>query len=69
MVFALCPYHLNRSVTAGTAKHVILGHLCTRTAKTHAILSLHRDSFVAKVPGLCPDASSSNAYIIIPSGR
>jgi hypothetical protein len=29
----------------------------------------HRDSFLAKVPGLCPDASSSNAYEIIPPGR
>jgi hypothetical protein len=28
-----------------------------------------RDNFPAKVPGLCPDASSSNAYIIIPPGR
>jgi len=24
------------------------------TAKTRAIPSLHRDSFLAKVPGLCP---------------
>ena len=28
--------------------------------KNHSIPSLHRDSFVAKVPGLCPDASSGN---------
>jgi hypothetical protein len=37
--------------------------------KNHAVLSSHRDSFPAKVPGLCPDASSSNAYEIIPPGR
>jgi len=27
---------------------------CTWTAKTRAVPSLHRDSFLAKVPGLCP---------------
>ena len=37
--------------------------------KNRAVLSSHRDSFVAKVPGLCPDASSSNAFAIIPPGR
>jgi len=52
-----------------TAKRVKLSGFCTRTAKTHAILSLHRDNFVAKVPGPNPDASSSNAYWIIPPGR
>ena len=31
------------------------------TGKKRAIRSLHRDSLVAKVPGLCPDASSGNA--------
>jgi hypothetical protein len=30
------------------------------TAKTHAIPSLHRDCFLPKVPGLCPDAASGN---------
>ena len=30
------------------------------TAKTCAIPSLHRDSFLAKVPGPCPDAASGN---------
>jgi hypothetical protein len=30
------------------------------TAKTRAIPSLHRDSFLAKVPGPCPDAASGN---------
>jgi hypothetical protein len=34
------------------------------SAKTRAKPSLHRDSFMAKVPGPCPDASSSNAYEI-----
>jgi hypothetical protein len=28
--------------------------LCTWTSKTRAIPSLHRDSFLAKVSGLCP---------------
>jgi hypothetical protein len=28
--------------------------ICTMTAKTRAIPSLHRDNFLAKVPGLCP---------------
>jgi hypothetical protein len=37
--------------------------------KTYAILSLHRDSFTAKVPGPdsyrdCPDATSSNATFL-----
>jgi len=45
-----------------TATLVKLNQLCIWTAKTHAILSLHRDNLSAKVPGLCPDASSSNAY-------
>ncbi|MFZ0472128.1 MAG: hypothetical protein WAL94_05905 [Bacteroidales bacterium] len=30
------------------------------TAKTRAIPSLHRDNFLAKVPGLCPVLSSGN---------
>jgi hypothetical protein len=25
---------------------------------------LHRDNFLAKVPGLCPDAASVNAYLL-----
>jgi len=52
-----------------TAKRLKISRFCTRTAKTHAILSLHRDNLVAKEPGPCPDASSSNAYWIIPPGR
>jgi hypothetical protein len=32
----------------------MLNQLCTRTAKTRAIPSLHRDSLLAKEPGLCP---------------
>jgi hypothetical protein len=43
-----------------TATHVMLNQLCTLTAKTHAIPSLHRDSFAAKVPGLCPVLASGN---------
>jgi len=31
----------------------MLNQPCTWTAKTRAIPSLHRDSFLAKVPGLC----------------
>jgi len=27
---------------------------CTWTAKTRAVPSLHRDGFLAKVPGACP---------------
>lgn len=34
--------------------------VCTRTAKTRAIASLHSDSFLAKVPGLCPVLASGN---------
>jgi len=33
-------------------------------AKTRAITSLHRDNFLAKVPGLYPDAASVNAYLL-----
>jgi hypothetical protein len=36
--------------------------ICTMTAKTRAIPSLHRDSFLAKVPGLCPVLASGNGY-------
>ena len=32
--------------------------------KKRAILSLHRDSFLAKVPGPCPVLSSSNTYLL-----
>jgi hypothetical protein len=32
----------------------MLNWLCTWTAKTRAVPSLHRDSFLAKVPGPCP---------------
>ena len=34
-----------------TATRVMLNKICTRTAKTRAIPSLHRDHFTAKVPG------------------
>ena len=37
-----------------TATLVMLIKICIWTAKTRAIPSLHRDSFIAKVPGLCP---------------
>jgi len=33
-------------------------------AKTHAITSLHRDYFLPKVPGFCPDAASVNTYLL-----
>jgi hypothetical protein len=33
-------------------------------AKTRAITSLHRDYFLAKVPGFCPDAASVNTYLL-----
>ena len=32
------------------------------TAKTRAIPGLHRDKFLAKVQGQCPDAAPGNAY-------
>ena len=37
-----------------TATLVMLNKICTWTAKTRAIPFLHRDSFLAKEPGLCP---------------
>jgi hypothetical protein len=43
-----------------TATLVMLNTICTRTAKTRAIPSLHRDSFLAKVPGFCPVLASGN---------
>jgi len=43
-----------------TATAPACNKLCTWTAKTRAIPSLHRDSFLAKVPGLCPVLSSGN---------
>jgi len=42
----------------GSRQH--LGKICTWTAKTRAIPYLHRDKFMPKVPGHCPDASSGN---------
>ena len=45
-----------------TATLVMLNLLCTWTAKTRAIPSLHRDNFLAKVPEQWPAASSGNAY-------
>jgi hypothetical protein len=44
-----------------TATRPASDQVCTRTAKTRAIASLHRDKFLAKVPGSCPDASLANA--------
>jgi hypothetical protein len=38
----------------------MLNKIYTRTAKTRAIPSLHRDSFLAKVPGPCPVLASGN---------
>ena len=38
----------------------MLSQISTRTAKTRAIPSLHRDRFAAKVPGLCSVLSSGN---------
>jgi hypothetical protein len=32
----------------------MLNKLCAWTAKIRAVPSLHRDSFLSKVPGLCP---------------
>jgi hypothetical protein len=43
-----------------TATPVMSSQLSTRTAKTHAIPSLHRDNFLAKVPGLNPVLASGN---------
>jgi hypothetical protein len=43
-----------------TATRIMLNKNCTRTAKTRAIPSLHRDSFAAKVPGPCPVLASGN---------
>jgi hypothetical protein len=43
-----------------TAIAPALNKICTMTAKTRAIPSLHRDKFLAKVPGHCPDAASGN---------
>jgi hypothetical protein len=43
-----------------TATRVMLNKICTMTAKTRAIPSLHRDNFSAKVPGLCPVLASGN---------
>ena len=44
-----------------TATLIMLNKVCTWTAKTRAIPSLHRDSFSAKVPGPCPVLASGNA--------
>ena len=43
-----------------TATLVMLNKVCTWTAKTRAIPSLHRDNFSAKEPGLCPVLASGN---------
>jgi hypothetical protein len=44
-----------------TATRPASDQVCTWTAKTRAIAFLHRDHFLAKVPGSCPDAASANA--------
>jgi hypothetical protein len=46
--------------TGRGATRVMLNKICTWTAKTRAIPSLHRDSFLAKVPGPCPVLASGN---------
>jgi len=43
-----------------TATLVMFNKICAWTAKTHAIPSLHRDNFPAKVPGPCPVLASGN---------
>ncbi len=43
-----------------TAARIMLNKICTMTAKTRAIPSLHRDNFPAKVLGLCPVLASGN---------
>jgi hypothetical protein len=48
-----------------TATCVMLNKICTRTVKTRAIPSLHRDSFAAKVPG--PD--SYRDCLVLASGN
>jgi hypothetical protein len=55
-------YRDNFSATyqTSTATRIMINKICTMTAKTRAIPSLHRDSLPAKVPGPCPDASSGN---------
>jgi hypothetical protein len=42
----------------GSAKSGLI--TCTQIGKNCAVPSLHRDSFPAKVPGLCPVLSSGN---------
>ena len=57
-----CCYRDNLSATYQlcTATRVMLNQLCTWTAKTRAIPSLHRDNFPAKEPRLCPVLASGN---------
>jgi hypothetical protein len=43
-----------------TTTLVMLNKICTRTAKTRAIPSLHRDNFLAKVTGPCQVLPSGN---------
>ena len=43
-----------------TATLVMLNKICTWTAKTRAIPSLHRDNFLVKASGPCPDAVLGN---------
>jgi hypothetical protein len=45
------------------------GRLAPHDARFQLGQGLRRDSFLAKESGSCPDASSSNAYEIIPPGR
>jgi hypothetical protein len=44
-----------------TETHVVLKKICTMTAKTRAIPSLHRDYFSAKAQGQWPVLASGNA--------
>ena len=43
-----------------TATRVMLNKICAWTAKTRVIPSLHRDNFLAKVPGFWPVLASGN---------
>jgi len=52
--------NLSATYQTCTATLVMLIKICTWTAKTRAIPSLHRDYFPAKEPGHCPVLSSGN---------
>jgi hypothetical protein len=55
-----CQDNLLATYQLCTATLILLNKICTRTAKTRAIPSLHRDNFLAKVPGPCPVLASGN---------